>query len=263
MVTWDLSPAIAAIGPFELRWYGLVYALGFTLAWWALRKEARAGRIPNLTEKLAEDYTLLLIMGSIIGARLAYVLLYNPAYYWNHLLEVPAVWQGGLSIHGAIIGGTLLTWFWTRKQKINPYQVLDTLVLPLALSLVFGRLANYANGELWGTVTAVSWCVVFPHVDNLCRHPSQLYESLYSLGLFLVLLGVSQWRRLAPGVLFWAFIGLYGLARFLVTFTRALDPTDPGLLGLSIGQWLSLSMIAVALWWFNRVRRSGHPLTRT
>ncbi len=129
MITWDLSPAIATIGPFELRWYGLVYALGFTLAWWALRQEARKGAIPHLTEKLAEDYTLILIMGSILGARLTYVLLYNPVYYWHHILEIPAVWQGGLSVHGAIIGGTMVTWFWARKQKINPYQVLDTRAL--------------------------------------------------------------------------------------------------------------------------------------
>ena len=260
MITWDLSPVIVAVGPFQLRWYGLVYALGFLLAWWILRQAARQGHIPNLTEKLAEDYILLLVMGSILGARLAYVALYNPAYYAAHLTRIPAVWEGGLSIHGGLLGAVLVTRYWTSKHQINFYHIADAIVTPLAFALVFGRLANWANGELWGRPSQVPWCVVFPHVDEACRHPSQLYESLYSYALFWILFLLGETKRLAAGVLFWTFITLYGCFRFLVTFTRALDPTDPGLVGLSIGQWLSAAMVLAGLWWLWRVKRTGHPL---
>ena len=260
MNVWNLNPAIVSLGPLEIRWYGLVYALGFLLAWWILRQAARAGRIPNLTEKAAEDYVLLLIIGSIIGARLLYVIVYNPAYYLSNILEIPAVWHGGLSIHGGLLGAALVTWHWCKKRHVNFYSIADTLVAPLSLVLVFGRLANYANGELWGLPSNARWCVVFPHVDDACRHPSQIYEALYSYALFLILFALSETKRLATGVLFWTFITLYGAFRFLVTFTRALDPTDPGILWLSLGQWLSLAMVVAGLWWFWQLKRTGHPI---
>jgi phosphatidylglycerol:prolipoprotein diacylglycerol transferase len=261
MLAWDVRPEIVTIGPIAIRWYGLFYALGFLLGYYVLRKAAREKRIANLTQKLADDYIFLLIMAGVLGGRLFYVLVYNPLYYAHNLLEAPAVWHGGMSIHGGLLAGICMTWYFCKKHKINFYEVADALVAPFALAIVFVRIANYLNGELWGTVTSVPWCVLFPGADG-CRHPSQLYEAAYSLALFAILTAAGWRDRLATGVRFWAFIGLYGALRFLVTFYRELDPQDPGLLGLGIGQWLSLLMVLAAVWWLAQTRRTGHPLTK-
>jgi len=174
--------------------------------------------------------------------------VYNPGYYFSHISEIIAVWQGGLSIHGGLVGAILVTYYWCKKHKVRFYHIADLLVVPLSLVLVFGRITNFVNGELWGKITNVSWCVEFPRADG-CRHPSQLYEAGYSLMLFFILLAAQTRKRLREGTLFWTFLGLYGLFRFLVTFYREPDPTDPVLLGLAIGQWLSLAMVGVTVWW--------------
>ena len=245
MYVWDLNPVAVQIGPFAIHWYGIVYAIGFLVAWWMLRQAADKQLIPNLDRKSAEDYIFLLVMGSIIMARLFYVFVYNPGYYFRHLSEVIAVWQGGLSIHGGLVGAVLVTYYWCKKHNIRFYHIADLLVVPLALFLGLGRITNFVNGELWGTVTNVPWCVEFPRAEG-CRHPSQLYEAAYSFVLFGVLLWMQARKRLREGLLFWTFIGLYGLFRFLTTFFREPDPTDPVLLGLAIGQWLSLAMVGIA-----------------
>jgi phosphatidylglycerol:prolipoprotein diacylglycerol transferase len=259
MITWDLDPVAFSLGPLEVRWYGLVYAAGFFLGYYVLKLAAERGLLPGMTKKLAEDYIFQLMLGSIIGARLFYVIFYNPAYYLTHLIDILAVWKGGLSIHGGLIGAAIVTWYFCRKHEIGFYRLADILIVPLALVLVFGRLANYVNGELWGRVTEVSWCVEFPHADG-CRHPSQIYEALYSYVIFIILLVMEQSKRFAEGVVFWSFILLYGTFRFIVTFFREFDPTDPALLGLSLGQWFSLVMVGIAIWWFTT--RGKHRLTR-
>lgn len=262
MIIWDLNPALLNIGPLEIRWYGLVYVLGFFLGYFVLKTAAKNKLIPNLTEKLAEDYVFLLMMGSIIAARVVYVIAYNPLYYLHHILEIPAVWRGGLSIHGGLIGAIIVTIYFCRKHRINFYKIADILVVPLALVLVFGRLANYANGELYGRKTSVSWCVQFPYADG-CRHPSQIYEALYSYVLFFILLALQQSKKFVDGVVFWSFIFFYGVFRFIVTFFREFDPSDPALAGLSIGQWLCILMMLAALIWFRAMHKTKHPLRKT
>jgi phosphatidylglycerol---prolipoprotein diacylglyceryl transferase len=260
MIIWDLNPVALAIGPFEIRWYGIVYALGFLLGYFVLKTAARNKLIPHLTEKLAEDYVLQLMMGSIIVSRLFHVLT-SFGYYWQHPLLIPAVWQGGLSIFGGLVGAVVVTWYFCRKHQINFYRIADILVVPLALVLVFGRITNFVNGELWGRKTNVSWCVMFPGAEG-CRHPSQIYEALYSYVLFFILLIMQETKRFADGVIFWSFVLLYGAFRFCTNFYREFEPGDPAILGISIQQWMCLGMIAIALWWFAAVLRSGHPLTR-
>lgn len=258
MIVWDLNPAIV-IGPVEIRWYGLVYALGFLLGYWILKTAARRRLIPNLTEKLAEDYILLLAMGGILMSRLFHVLFYNPAYYLRNLSEIPAVWHGGLSVHGGLVGAVLVTWYFCRKHRINFYHIADTLIVPFSFVFLFGKLTNYANAELYGTTTDVPWCVQFPSAEG-CRHPVQIYEALYSYAIFWALLGMQLSRRFAQGVLFWSYIILYGLLRFLVSFVRQPEPGEAVLLGLSMGQWLSLATVLAGLAWFWMVSRTGHPL---
>ncbi len=261
MIVSDVSPVLLALGPVEIRWYGLIYALGFLLGSYVLGKAAQRGLIPGLTKQLAEEYILLLIMGGILGARLAHVIFYDPLYYAHHLLEVPAVWHGGLSIHGGIAGAVLITWRFCAKHRINFYDMADAIVVPLCLVFTFGKVANYLNGELYGTVTGVSWCVQFPGVPG-CRHPVQLYEAAYSLLLFLALFALHERRRMARGVVFWTYLGLYGALRFVVSFVRAPEPSEAVLSGLSVGQWLSLACALLAAAWFCAMLRSGHPLAR-
>ncbi len=249
MITWNANPIAFSAGPIEVRWYGLVYAIGFLIAYFVLRAAAKKNLIRNLTEKNAEDYILWLMLGSILGSRLIYVLVYNPGFYFSHLLEIPAVWHGGLSIHGGLLGAAVATIIFCKKNKTSFYAIADILVLPLAFVLIFGRLANYANAELYGRITNVAWCVTFPGADS-CRHPSQLYEALYSYILFITLLIVQEFKTLKKGTLFWLFITLYGAFRFMTTFYREFDPTDPAILGLSIGQWLSLTMVIAGIIWF-------------
>jgi phosphatidylglycerol:prolipoprotein diacylglycerol transferase len=257
MIIWNLNPVAFSIGPVSVRWYGIVYALGFLLGYYVLRTAAKHKLIPNMTEQLAEDYTLQLMMAGIIGARLFEVLIYDPVFYLHHPLEIPAVWHGGLSIHGGLLGAIIMTWYFCKKHKINFYKIADVLVVPLSFVLIFGRIANYVNGELWGRKTDVAWCVQFPNVAG-CRHPSQLYEALYSYLLFFILLCMEQSKRFADGVIFWSFVVLYGAFRFVANFFREFDPGDPGFLGISLGQWLSLLMIIVGLSWFWAMRRTRH-----
>lgn len=261
MIIWDLDPIAFSAGPLEVRWYGIVYALGFLLGYFVLRQAAKHKLLENLTEKLAEDYILLLMMGGLLMSRLFHVAFYDPVYYFHHILEIPAVWRGGLSIHGGLLGAVLVTWYFCKKHKINFYKMADLLVVPLTFVFIFGKITNYANAELWGKKTDASWCVVFPTADG-CRHPVQLYEALYGYALFWILLLMQESKRFASGVIFWTFILLYGALRFLTNYFREPEAGEGVLLGISVGQWLSLAMALVALWWFFAMWRTKHPLTK-
>lgn len=254
---WNLSPVIFSIGPFALRWYSLVYVLGFLLAYWLLRKYAREGRIKNLDEEGVEEFITWLIIGGITFSRLTYIIVYNPAYFLATPWKMIAVWEGGLSFHGGFLGAIFASLWFCKKRKVRFYDLADLLVIPFSLVLVFGRLANFANGELIGRVTSVPWCVTYPQHEG-CRHPSQFYEAGKNLITFFILLALyvkEEWRRkLKAGSIFWLFILLYGLGRFLTDFWRAPDPTDFTLAstGLIVGQWLSLLMALLGiggLWW--------------
>jgi len=259
--THSLSPVIFSLGPFALRWYSLVYVLGFLLAYWLLRQIAKEGRIKNLDEEGVEEFVTWLILCSIIMARLTYVIVYNPAYFLATPWKVIAVWEGGLSFHGGFLGAILAGLWFCRKRKVRFYDLGDFLVVPFSLILVFGRLANFVNGELPGRVTSVPWCINYSRYEG-CRHPSQFYEAGKNLLLFFVLLALyakEEWRKkLKAGSIFWLFIILYGLGRFLTDFWRAPDPTDFTLAstGLLVGQWLSLAMgltgVSVLAWLYRQ-----------
>ncbi len=248
-----ISPVIVSLGPFAIRWYSLVYVLGFLLAYWLLVRAARKGALKNVTVEDAEEYLIWLIVGSVAVARLLYVLVYNPAFYFVQPWKVLFLWEGGLSFHGGLLGAVLATLWFTKRRKISFYALADLLVTPFALVLVFGRIANFVNGELVGRVTDVAWCVTYPDVPGVdgCRHPSQFYEAGKNLAIFAVLLGLTLNKKLKAwlreGTLFWLFVLLYGVGRFLTNFFRAPDLGDPVFLGLILGQWLSLLMVAVAL----------------
>lgn len=262
---WDLNPVIFSLGPFALRWYSLVYVVGFLIAYWLLRQAVRRGEIKGMDEKGVDDFMTLFIVLSIVGARLFYVLFYNPTYFFleGHWLETFAVWHGGLSFHGGFVGAVLAGILFTRKRKVRFFQLADILVVPLALLLVFGRIANFINGELPGRITspeATPWCVVFPRYGPACRHPSQLYAALKNLVVFGVLLWLLLRKKLREGTLFWLFIVLYAAGRFVVDLWRAPDLTSAAqwvvtMTGLQIGQWLNILMIAVGAYFLWRSAR--------
>lgn len=247
MIIWDLNPVAFSVGSLDIRWYGLVYATGFLLAYWLLHKAVREQTVPHLTERHVENYVLLLMIVSIACARILHVLS-ELAFYATQPGEVVAVWHGGLSFFGGILGAAAVTWWYTRKHRLSFYKIADLLALPLALVLVFGRLANYANAELWGTVTTVPWCVQFPNVDG-CRHPSQLYEALYSYVIFVVLLIMQEVRKWRDGALFWSFLLLYGAFRFVENFFREPDQAELIIGSLSVWQWLCAATVLLAVFW--------------
>lgn len=251
--THTLSPVIVSFGPFALRWYSLVYVAGFLAAYWLLRRVARDGRIANLDEEGVESFMVWLIIGTILGARLAYALVYNPSYFLVAPWKLLFLWEGGMSFHGGFLGAILAGWRWTWRHRVPFFALADLLTLPLSLALVFGRIANFVNGELVGRIadpSSLPWCVIYPSNPGIvgCRHPSQLYGAFHHLLMFVILfplyLNESFRSRLKDGTLFWLFITLYGFGRLVTDLWRAPDPTDFtfAATGLIVGQWLSLLM---------------------
>ncbi len=253
MITWNLDPVLLSIGPLEIRWYGLVYALGFLLGWYILRKAVKEKQIKNMTIKDAEDYIFLLILGSILMARIFHCFVFSPEYYLANPGQIIAIWNGGLSIHGGLLGAGLVSWWFCKKRNIRLWRLADIAILPLVLVYGFGRIVNYVNGELWGKITDVPWCVNFPGVEG-CRHPSQIYQAIGAFITFTILVILRETKKLREGVLFWGFILLNGIFRFFITIFRAPDYGEFVFLGITTGRWLSLLMIVIAVYWFTKKR---------
>ncbi len=252
MFIHNLNPVLLDIGFVQIRYYGLVYAVGFLLTLWLLLRAAKNKRIKNLTEDASYDIMLYFMLGVIIGARLFEGLFYNYALFYPNPLEFFMVWHGGMSFHGGLLGGLLAIYLTTRKHKVGFYKITDLLAPLSALMLVFGRIANFINAELVGTITTVPWAVKFPGYEGY-RHPSQLYEALKNLLIFGMLIGMKRsFKKMKEGTLTWAFIGLYGLLRFIVNFWRE---QEQYVFGIGTGQWLSLAMVPVAVFMLWKIYR--------
>ncbi len=240
-----ISPVFFEIGPLQFRWYGLMYLIGLTTAYFLIRKKA-AKKGLGLTPDLIYDMIVWAALGIFIGGRLGYTLLYNLSYYLEHPLKFVAVWEGGMSFHGGLIGTIVsLVWF-SKKRGIPVYTVADLAAAVTPIGLGFGRMGNFINGELFGRATDVDWCMVFPNGGPACRHPSQLYEAgLEGLLLFTALWLIGRKDR-PPGTIFWSFITGYGICRIIVELFREPDAHIGLFLGvLSMGQLLSLPMIVL------------------
>ena len=275
---------------FALRWYALAYIVGIVIGWRIARAALRTPRLwsdhrPPMSSERLEELLTWIVIGILVGGRLGFVLFYQPAYYLAHPAEIPAIWQGGMSFHGGLAGVALAAWWFTARHGLAKASTADLLALATPPGLLLGRIANFVNAELWGRPTDLPWGVVFPgaaaqacpDVTGTCaRHPSQLYEAgLEGLVLGGVLIWLA-WSRLAlrqPGTILGVFIGGYGVARFLVEFVRQPDaqfagPGNPvghalrlGEYGLTMGQLLSLPMIALGLVLVARART--HDAKRT
>ena len=244
----QFDPVALQVGPLALRWYGLMYLVGFALVWAAGRY--RIARTPGTvwTARDLEDVLFYGILGTIIGGRLGYVLFYKFSDYFAAPWKVLYVWEGGMSFHGGLLGVILaLAWF-ARRRRQHWLAVTDFIAPLVPLGLGAGRLGNFINAELWGRPASVPWAMVFPNVDAVPRHPSQLYE----FGLEGVLLFAALWwfsaRPRPRGATSGAFLLGYGSLRFLVEFTREPDSFLGTLaLQLSMGQWLSAPMVAAGI----------------
>jgi phosphatidylglycerol:prolipoprotein diacylglycerol transferase len=236
--------ASLSLGPFAIRWYGLMYLLAFALVIVLGRMRAQKSMLTGWRTQDVDDMLYYGVFGVILGGRLGYVLFYKPLYYLAHPLEIAAVWQGGMSFHGGFLGVLVAMAFYARSRHKRWLDVMDFVAPLVPLGLAAGRLGNFINAELWGRPTDGTWGMVFPTVDALPRHPSQLYElTLEGLVLFALLWWYSQ-RRRPMGAVSGLFLVGYGTARFISEFAREPDVFLGYLaLGLTMGQWLSLPMV--------------------
>ncbi len=259
----EIDPIALTVGPVQVHWYGIMYLLGFGIGWGFLL--CRRGTL-GLSPEGVGDLVFAAIIGVIAGGRLGYVLFYQPGYYLQRPLEIAAVWDGGMSFHGGLVGLVLAGVWFARWRGLRLLDLADQLSRIAPVGLGLGRIGNFINGELWGRPAdpELPWAMVFPHVDSLPRHPSQLYEALLE-GLVLFLLVWLGGRRLHRcGQTFGLFLAGYGAIRFAVEYFRAPDP-QLGLLvaGLSMGQLLSVPLVGIGLWLLWRggdpARQEGHP----
>jgi phosphatidylglycerol:prolipoprotein diacylglycerol transferase len=245
----QFDPIAIHLGPLGIHWYGLMYLVGFLGGLWLGKWRIRNTPNPVMTERELDDLLFYIALGVILGGRLGYVIFYQPAHFLQHPLEIPMLWQGGMSFHGGFLGVLTAVWLFTRKYQKRWLALMD-FIAPLAtMGLGAGRMGNFINGELWGKATDLPWGMVFPQVDSLPRHPSQLYEfALEGVALFLLLWLYSRKPRPVGAVSALFLIG-YGASRFTVEFAREPDAfLGPLALGMSMGQWLSLPMILIGIW---------------
>ncbi|MCW8084631.1 prolipoprotein diacylglyceryl transferase [Sabulicella glaciei] len=254
-----IDPVALQIGPFAIRWYALAYIAGIVIGWRVARRlveaEPRAA-----TAQQVDDYVTWITLAIILGGRLGYVLFYRPGYYLQNPMEALALWQGGMSFHGGALGVILATLIFTHRNKLDTLLFGDRVAIVVPIGIFFGRLANFVNGELWGRPSDVPWAMVFPHDPlGVPRHPSQLYQAgLEGLALSALLwaLWFTPGIRAKRGFLAGAMIAGYGVARLVGEVFREPD-AHLGFLfaGATMGQLLSIPMVALGLFLMLRARR--------
>lgn len=251
----NIDPVIFELGPFALRWYSLAYIIGLIGGWrYMVALTHRPGLWPQgvpAKEEHIDDLMLWVTLGTIGGGRLGYVLFYSPAFYFENPGQILAVWQGGMSFHGGMLGVILAVLVYAWRHKIAILSLGDMVAVTVPLGLLLGRIANFINGELWGRVADAPWGIIFPTGGPLPRHPSQLYEAALEGALLLIVLNILAWRFKAlarPGLLTGLFLIGYGLSRAIVELVREPDAHIGYLAGgITMGQVLSLPMILAGI----------------
>jgi phosphatidylglycerol:prolipoprotein diacylglycerol transferase len=241
----NFDPIAFSIFSLEIRWYSLAYIMGIVVGWLLCKKIFI--KKSDVNEKF-DDYITYLIIGILIGGRLGYVIFYNFNYYLNNFFDIFKIWQGGMSFHGGLIGIIIASSLFAKRNNQNVFLYLDLVSLVAPIGIFFGRLANFINSELYGTPTEIPWAVTFIQVDNISRHPSQLYEAiLEGIILFLILVYFRNKNYLKkPGLISSLFLIYYSIFRFCVEFFRVPDEQIGYLIfELSMGQIISLIFILI------------------
>ncbi|MBL0420306.1 prolipoprotein diacylglyceryl transferase [Ramlibacter sp. AW1] len=266
----QIDPVAIQLGPIAIHWYGLTYVLAFTLFYLlAVRRLSHEPfasiRGPGAwSRRDIEDMLFLGVVGVIVGGRLGYGLFYKPAYYAAHPLEIFAIWRGGMSFHGGLVGVIVSQWWFARSRGKPFWQVMDLVAPCVPLGLAAGRVGNFINGELWGRPAdpSLPWAMVFPHSGSMVpRHPSQIYQILLEGLLLFVLLWLFARRRRPEAQVSAFFLIGYGVLRFIAEYFREPDAHLGVLsLGMTMGQWLCVPMViaGVALWHWSVRRKPAH-----
>ncbi len=257
-----IDPVLIELGPFAVRWYSLAYIAGILLGWrYMLRLTDRTEGA--VSRQHIDDFVVWATLSIVLGGRLGYVLFYRPEYYFANPIEIGAMWKGGMSFHGGMLGVIAAIFLFTRRRGIRFLCFGDLVCAAAPIGLFFGRIANFINGELFGRASDVPWAMVFPRSGPLPRHPSQLYEStLEGLVLFIVIaLLITRYDALKkPGLVIGTFLAGYGIARILVEFVR--QPDEGVGLFLDVvtrGQLLSAPLLLLGLWIVWRAIRNARP----
>ena len=243
----NFDPVAFQIMSFEIRWYSLAYIAGIIIGWLLCKKIFI--RKSDINEKF-DDYVTYLVIGIIIGGRLGYIIFYNFNYYINNFFDIFKVWEGGMSFHGGLIGIIVASILFSKKNNQDSFLYMDLVSLVAPIGIFFGRLANFINSELYGTPTDIPWAVTFIQVDNLSRHPSQLYEAiLEGVILFIILMYFKNKDYLKkPGLISGLFLIFYSLFRFFIEFVRVPDEQLGYLIfELSMGQIISLIFFVIGI----------------
>ena len=241
----NFDPVAFQIMTFEIRWYSLAYIFGIIIGWLLCKKILIKNT--NINEKF-DDYITYLIIGIILGGRLGYIIFYNFNYYLDNFFDIFKIWQGGMSFHGGLLGIIVASILFAKKNNQDPFVYMDLVSSVAPIGIFFGRLANFINSELYGTTSDVLWSVIFVKVDNLSRHPSQLYEAiLEGIVLFLILMHFRKKNYLTkPGLISGLFLIFYSIFRFIIEFYRVPDEHIGYLaFNLSIGQIISLVFLII------------------
>ena len=248
MIEWSVSPEILKLGPFSLRWYGLLFAAAFLISFKIMTGIYKA---ENKSEKDLNDGLWAVILGTVLGARIGHCLFYNPLYYLTNPLEILQIWKGGLASHGAAVGILTAIYFYTKSRKnISYIWMMDRLVIVVALSGMMIRIGNLFNSEIIGRPTNASWGFVFTAIDDVPRHPTQIYEALAYLIVFVVLYRLYKTKitELKKGFIFGLFLILVFGFRFFVEFLKEDQTYFEAYLPLNMGQILSIPLIILGIW---------------
>lgn len=265
-VHWDVSPEIFRIGDFAIRWYGLLFALAFYTGYLILHRIYKYEKIP--VEEL-DRLTLFMIVGTVVGARLGHVLFYEPGYYFSHPAEIIKIWKGGLASHGGALGILVAVLIFSRRSKTTFLWAIDRLVIVIALAGTFIRTGNLMNSEIIGKPASVPWAFVFERLREppTPRHPSQIYEALAYLAIFVFLLALYRKNqgKFRDGLLFGWFLALVFTARFILEFFKKVQVDFEKGMTLNMGQYLSIPFVLVGIgiliWVWRKYKSSGNTKT--
>lgn len=251
----NIDPVLVSLGPLHIRYYGLIFVFGLFISYLIFKRLAKQRKLP-LSNKDFDDYMMYGVIGTVAGARLGSVVS-DFGLYASNPLQIFAVWNGGMAFHGGLAGLVIAGLIFSRKKKVPFYDVADLTVIPAALALGFGRIANFINGEFYGTPTNLPWGVKFSGIEGF-RHPVQLYESSKNFLIFSLLWLIKD-KKVPKGALFWSFVALYGGMRFLLEFYKDLPPL---LFSLTWGQVWSLPMFLIGAYALFKIKNPSRSKLR-